>query len=75
MGLHCLDYCLIRTEFLENPPSNFYVSALNLMVESLPYVVDEGSGLCNLHVCTKLLGNHSSDVGHLNRVLENVLAV
>ncbi len=75
VALHCGNYPWVSAEFLKDAHPDIDMCALYLVVERFTDVVDQGACFGDSHIRTKLLCQHASNVSHLNRVLQNVLAV
>src|SRR6187551_1981011 len=75
VGLHRNDHFWICAKLLENAHTDVDMRTLYFMVKRLADVMHERTGFCNLHISAKFLGNHASDVCHLNRMLQNILSI
>ena len=57
-----------HTVFFGELGADFGVFAFNFVGDGLADVVEQGGGLGDALVGANLVGNHTGDVGHLNRV-------
>ena len=55
--------------------AQLHMGALHLMIDGLAQIVKQTGPLGSLHIGTQLGGHHAGNVGHLDGVLQNVLAI
>src|SRR3989344_1845722 len=75
MSLHCLDDVFSGAKFLKYSPPNLHMRAGDFMIHRLANIVEKGGSFGYCGIGTEFLSEHARDMGHLNRVLEDILAV
>ena len=70
----CVNNSLIHAIFTSQFRSNMMMFALDFMRHRLADIMKKCSNFCNSHIRTNFLSNHSSNLCHLCRMLQNVLS-